>query len=434
MTIKTNLLKYTPIFLLLSSVPACAQVHVVAPSEPATVGFDAQRLEKLNVAMDNLVTAGQLSGAVTVLARHGEIVNIGVYGRQDIDTQTDMQANSVFRLYSMTKPITGVAMMILYEDGLWHPDDPLSSHIPEFADLKVFAGIDEDGKVITEELARQPTLGELMSHTAGFTYGPPIADSPVDRLYAEANPMGAGNLQDLIDILAGIPLQYQPGTAWRYSISVDIQGYLVEKLSGMSLPDFMQARIFNPLRMTDTGFNVPESKLDRLATVYRFDNEAGRLAPMPRAANVTEIPGAALGGIGLYSTAQDYYRFAQMLANGGELEGARILSPSTIELMRTNRLSDELMHGGYGIGVQQIRPGFGFGLDVAVFTNPAATGSTIGEGAYLWDGAAGTWFWIDPTNDVVFIGMIQRMGGMRPVNIQQLTRSLVYQALAQPDL
>lgn len=406
-----------------------AEPKIFTPTVPESVGFSAERLTKLNLAIEDLVNRGMLSGAVTVLARHSEIINIGVHGYQDIEDRVSMNTNTIFRLYSMTKPITGVAMMILYEEGKWHPDDPLSKYIPEFDGLKVYAGLDEDGNMLLEEPRHSPTVGELMSHTAGFTYGL-FDNSPVDLLYTQNNPRDATDLQGLIDIIAGFPLKYQPGEKWEYSFSVDIQGYLIEKLSGESLPDFMQKRIFDPLGMTDTGFSVPKSELVRLATVYHFDQEDLKLKPDPRDPDITRVPGLPSGGSGLYSTAQDYFRFAQMLANGGEYGGVRILSPSTVRLMRSNRLPDRLMTGEFGIGYQIMRPGFGFGFDVAVFTDPIKTGSTIGKGSFLWDGAAGTWFWVDPANGVVFIGMIQRRmrGGGMP-NIQQLSRTLIYQAL-----
>jgi len=270
-----------------------------------------------------------------------------------------------------------------------------------------------------------------MTHTAGFTYGF-FGQSPVDRLYQAHNPLAESDLQAFIDRLAEIPLAYQPGERWEYSVSVDIQGYLVEKLSGQSLADFMRTHIFEPLDMHDTGFAVPAAKQARLATVYGFTPEMG-LTPMPHDPNVGREPRLASGGGGLYSTARDYARFAQMLANGGVLDRARVLAPSTVALMRSNHLSDALLAGGFGIGFQQMRPGFGFGYDVAVFDDPHRVGSTTGQGTYLWDGAAGTWFWIDPTNDIVFVGMIQRMmsaGGMP--NIQNLSRALVQQALVDP--
>ena len=255
----------------------------------------------------------------------------------------------------------------------------------------------------------------------------------MDRLYRRKNPLAAPDLHSFIKVLAGMPLLYQPGKEWVYSVSADIQGYLVEKLSGQTLPEFMQEHIFKPLGMTDTGFSVPAAKLDRLATSYKYDGKQQKLLAVPRDRNITRLPGLPSGGSGLYSTAQDYFRFAQMLANGGEFAGARILAPSTVKLMRSNRLPEGLLTGRYGIGVTRMRPGFGYGLGVAVFTDPLRTGSTIGRGSFLWYGAAGTWFWVDPTNDVVFVGMIQRMlaGGGLP-DLQRLSRTFVYQSLVNP--
>ncbi|HEY5645897.1 MAG TPA: serine hydrolase domain-containing protein [Pseudomonadales bacterium] len=412
---------------LLSAAALAAQIELVHPSR---LGFDAQRLERLPAAMHAMVDRGELSGIVTLVARDRRVVHFQAYGRQDLESGAPMALDTIFRIYSMTKPVTGVAMMMLYEQGKWHPNDPIARHIPEFANLKVFAGTNPDGSLQLVDPAHAPTMGELMSHTAGFTYGL-FGDTPVDKLYREDNPLGKPNLQAFIERMAQLPLLYQPGTRWVYSVSVDIQGYLVEKLSGQSLPEFMADNIFRPLGMVDTAFNVPEGKLGRLATVYAYHPTDG-LAPRPRDANVTAVPGLASGGGGLYSTAHDYFRFAQMLAGRGEVDEIRILAPATVDLMRANHLSDELLGGGFGIGWQRMRPGFGFGYDVAVFTDPHAVGSTTGQGTYLWDGAAGTWFWIDPTNDVVFIGMIQRLAGQGVVNIQSLSRQLVHQALVTP--
>jgi CubicO group peptidase (beta-lactamase class C family) len=212
---------------------------------------------------------------------------------------------------------------------------------------------------------------------------------------------------------------------------VDVQGYLVEKLSGKSLPDFMRERIFDPLGMTDTAFFVPKEKMSRLATVYAGKADGG-IEPQPHAENVNSPPGLPSGGGGLYSTAGDYLRFAQMLANGGALGGVRILGPRTVELMRSNHLPDKLMTGEFAIGQQRMRPGFGFGYDVAVFEDPAKAGNAIGKGTFLWDGAASTFFWVDPTNDVVFVGMIQRRGGPGMPPLQQMSRPLTMQALLDP--
>jgi CubicO group peptidase (beta-lactamase class C family) len=408
-----------------------AQQAELPTAAPATVGFSADRLKAVDTALQKLVNDGALSGIVTLVARKGKVVSTSAYGYQDLAKKTPMRHDTIFRIYSMTKPITGVAMMKLYEQGKWHPDDPLSRYIPEFADLQVYVGVDPSGGVKLEKPAHQPTVGELMTHTAGFTYGF-FGATPVDRLYQVDNPLAAPTLQSFIERLAKIPLLYQPGTQWVYSVAVDVQGHLVEKLSGKSLPEYMRQEIFEPLGMRDTGFSVPTTTLDRLATIYNFDPKTG-LQPLPNDPNVTKVPGLASGGGGLYSTARDYARFAQMLANNGSLSGVRILAPSSVALMRANHLPDSLMTGRFGIGFQVMQPGFGFGYDVAVFEDPHKVGSTTGKGTYLWDGAAGTWFWIDPTNDIVFIGMIQRMvtGGGMP-NVQNMSRALVHQALIDP--
>lgn len=403
----------------------------LAEVTPETVGLSSARLQRLDEAMRGLIDAKELAGTVTALARHGRLVSFKAQGFQDIASRTPMQKDAIFRIYSMTKPITGVAMMMLYEEGKWSPTDRLSRLIPEFASLKVFAGLDKDGNPVLEEPARPPTLGDLMTHTAGFTYGV-FGDTPVDKLYQKENPLRAGSLQEFIDKLAKLPLAYQPGESWVYSVSVDVQGYLVEKLSGESLPDFMRRRIFDPLGMKDTGFAVPESKLGRLATMYAADARTGELQPRPRDPNISRVPGMPSGGGGLYSTAGDYLRFAQMLLNGGALDGARLLAPSSVALMRSNKLPERLMTGRFGIGLQTMRPGFGFGYDVAVFEDPLRAGSTAGKGSYLWDGAAGTWFLVDPANDVVFVGMIQRMMGPGTRDLEHLSRALTYQALLDP--
>jgi len=281
------------------------------------------------------------------------------------------------------------------------------------------------------EPAHPPTVGELLTHTAGFTYGV-FGETPVDKLYQKDNPLRSGSLQEFVDKLARLPLLYQPGEAWVYSVSVDVQGYLVEKLSGKTLPDFMGERIFGPLGMKDTGFAVPESKLGRLATTYSADPRTGELQPRPRDPNVSRVPGMASGGGGLYSTAGDYLRFAQMLLNGGSLEGVRLLAPSSVDLMRSNKLPERLMTGAFGIGLQTMRPGFGFGYNVAVFEDPHRAGTTAGKGSYLWDGAAGTWSLVDPSNDVVFVGMIQRMLAPGTRDYEHLSRALTCRALLDP--
>jgi len=291
-----------------------------------------------------------------------------------------------------------------------------------------------DGKMLLVDPDHPPTMRELMSHTAGFTYGF-FGDSPVDKMYRDANLLGSSNLQDFIDKISKLPLLYQPGQGWTYSMSMDIEGYIVEKLSGKSLPDFMRGNIYAPLGMRDAGFFVPPDKRDRFTTLYRTGPDGALLADISasrRSGDYDVQPTMPSGGGGMVSTAEDYYRFATMLLNGGELDGKRILSPSTVRLMTSNHVPAELLTGKYGIGAQVMRPGFGYGYNGAVIFDPPEANLPDGKGEYFWDGAAGTWFWVDPANDVVFIGMIQRMLGPASPNLEYESRSVIYGALVDP--
>ena len=414
---------------------AAARARDLGEVKPETVGFSTQRLQRLHALLQKKVDEKQLAGIVTVLARHGKIVDFETYGKKDLASGAPMDKDAIFRIYSMTKPITGVAMMMLYEQGKWSPGDPIAKYIPEFAGLKVFRSIDSTGQPVLEDPLRAPTMADLMSHTAGFTYGI-FGTTAVDKMYREANVLGSANLQQMIDKLARIPLLYQPGTQWVYSVSVDIQGYIVEKLSGKTLGEFMRESIFEPLGMKDTGFHIAGEKLGRLATLYAA-NPTGALIPSTGgnvAMDYAKEPTMPSGGGGLLSTARDYLRFSQMLLNGGELIGVRSLAPSSVRLMRTNRLPPAIMNSReYGIAFFHISPGFGFGFDFGVYTDPYFIGQTVGQGTYLWGGAAGTWFWVDPSNDIVFIGMIQRLLDANSPDMDTLTREAVYQALVNPD-
>lgn len=405
--------------------------------KPESVGFSTAGLQELEKGMQGFVDKKQLAGIVTLVARHGEVVEHKAYGYRDIATQKPMELDTIVRIYSMTKPIAGAAMMMLYEEGKWQPSDPLSKHIPEFANLKVYAGDDKDGKPMFVAPNHPPTVGELMAHNAGFTYGL-FGQTVVDKMYQADNPLSATSLKGMIDKTAKLPLLYQPGEKWVYSISVDIQGYLVEKLSGKSFPDFLQERMFGPLGMKDTGFLVPEEKLSRVATIYTWNQAKGELVAQPRDPAISKMPGLPSGGGGLYSTAADYLRFAQMMLNGGELDGVRLLKPSSVAMMRTNVLNDQTLNSKSGMGFARIAPGAGispaqgFGYDFAVVNDPAALKVPVGKGTYWWWGIAGTWFWIDPTNDTIFIGIIQRQGGSGDHEVY--SRKAVYDALTQPAL
>ena len=407
---------------------AVATVPALPTATPESVGFTAGALDAMDAGMQDIVDKKQLAGVVTLVARKGKVVQHQAYGYQDLEKQTPMRTDTIARIYSMTKPVTGVAMMMLYEQGKWKPSDPIAKHIPEFANLKVYAG-DKDGQMILEDPAHPPTMGELMSHTAGFTYGV-FGSSPVDKLYAAANPLGQPNLKAFIDTMAKLPLLYQPGTRWVYSVSVDIQGYLVEKLSGQPFPEFLRTRLFEPLGMLDTAFYVPAEKLPRVATIYAYDKAKAALAPAPGETTVTSPPGLPSGGGGLYGTAADYFRFAQMLLNGGEFDGKRYLKSATVDMMRTNVLSEQALNSKSGIGQAQISPAQGFGYDFAVVLDPDAAKRQVGKGSYWWWGIAGTWFWIDPTNDVVFVGIIQRRGGVPgATNHEDVSRRVIAEAL-----
>jgi CubicO group peptidase (beta-lactamase class C family) len=423
------------IFLTIAALALNAQqapVLDMTPVKPETVGFSSERLERLHALMQETVDKKELAGVVTILARHGEIVDYRAYGQRDMATGVPMTKDTIFRDYSMTKPVTAVAMMILYEQGKWLPSDPIAKFIPEFAHLKVFKGFDGQGKMVLVDPDHAPTMRELMTHTAGFTYG--NGDTPADKMYGELKVRQSKNLQEMIDRLAQIPLVYQPGTKWIYSMSMDIQGYIVEKLSGEPLPDFMRDQIFKPLGMRDAGFYVPADKRARFAALYQNNGHGGLEPDSTNGSGMGDYsvqPTMPSGGGGLVSTAEDYYRFAQMLGDSGELNGVRILAPSSVRLMSSNHVPQSLLTGEFGIGLQQLRPGFGYGYNCAVLYDPLEANLPDGKGTFFWDGAAGTWFWVDPTNDIVFVGMIQRLHG-GTTNVEYLSRNVVYQALVDP--
>ena len=407
------------------------QTATLAPlpqATPESVGFAPGALDKMDAAMQGLIDNKHLAGIVTLVARKGKVVQHKAYGMQDAEQQVPMRTDTIARIYSMTKPITGVAMMMLYDEGKWHPSDPIAKHIPAFAGLKVYAG-EKDGMPILEPSAHPPTMGELMSHTAGFTYGA-FGNTPVDKLYRAANPLSSPSLPAFIDAMAKLPLAYQPGTRWMYSVGVDIQGYLVEKLSGQTFPEFLRTRLFEPLGMIDTGFFVPAEKMPRVAITYRWNPASAALAPLPHDPGINQMPGMPSGGGGLYGTAADYFRFAQMLLDGGESNGGRILKKTSVDLMRRNHLSEQVLNSKSGIGPALFSPAQGFGYDFAVVLDPDGAKRQVGKDSYWWWGLAGTWFWIDPTNDLLFVGIIQRMGGVPGApNHEELARRVIADAL-----
>jgi len=410
--------------------PVLAATRDLPTASAESEGMSAERLARLSAGMKEIVDSGRLAGAVTMVSRHGKVVEFDAVGKRDIAANAPMQKDSIFRIYSMSKPITGVAMMILFEEGKWQLNDPVAKYIPEFAKLKVYS-TEANGNVVMKDQNHPVTMRELMSHSGGFTYGF-FSNTPVDKMQLEADLLNPNNtLDEFIKRVAKLPLNSQPGTEWHYSISVDIQGYIVQKLSGMPFEEFLEKRIFKPLGMTDTGFYVPKEKLGRFAEFYNYDAEGKLHAVGVREGlnhDFSAKPALSSGGGGLVSTATDYMRFCQMLLNGGQLDGVRILSPLTVELMHTNMLTPNMTIFG---------PGAGFGLDFAVYTDSAAAGGYYGKGSYWWGGAAGTWFWIDPVNDLVVVGMIQQAAGTGAAavaavpDVRGLSHAWTYQAIVK---
>ena len=404
---------------------------------PEAVGFDSARLKMLDDYMANVVATGRVAGMTTLLARHGQIVSFKTYGKASIDANTPMTEDTIFRIYSMTKPITGMAMMILFEQGKWRLDDPVTRYVPEFKNLRVVKSIKKDGSLELEDMKRPPTMREIMSHTAGFGYGlargsPRRQDVPRES--------GARRLQPEGD---DRPHRHHPadvpaGHDWSYSSAVDIQGYIIEKLSGMKFSDFMAQNVFKPLKMTDTAFFTGADKASRLAAVYVWDKDQNKIveakelfgSAMP---DYTKPPAMESGGGGLVSTTMDYARFSQMIVNKGELDGVRILSPASVELMGTNVIPKSVLVNSNGTSVARFNEAVGFGLDFQVVNDARAAGSLQGDGSISWGGAAGTWFWVDPSNDVISVGMIQRMGGTGGDDLGTMARTLTYQALTHPE-
>jgi CubicO group peptidase (beta-lactamase class C family) len=403
----------------LRTVSAATGVRDLAVAPPESVGVSAQRLRRIDEAMKRAIDDKRTAGVVTLLTRHGKIVHHNAVGVKDVRKSDPVQKDSIFRIYSMTKPITGAAMMMLYEEGKWRLEDPVSRHIPEFAKLQVFTAANPDGTLATEPARRQMTMRELMTHTAGLGYvlNP---KNPVDQMIIQGRVLDtAAPLQTMIDKLAKLPLLAQPGSRWSYSIAVDVQGYLVEKFSGMKFDEFLRTRLFEPLGMKDTAFYVPQDKLARLALVHN-DGQGGLVVDENRP-DPKVVPLGPSGGGGLFSTAMDYARFTEMLLHGGQLNGARILAPRTVEMMRTNYVNPEAL--------KTMGPGTGWSLGFQVVTDAAAAGEPYSNGSYNWYGIAGTWFWIDPVEDFAFIGMLQNQNLGAARQIHALSRNLVYQAI-----
>lgn len=410
-------------------------IEVVAPEK---AGFSPSRLERVNALMRRYVEGGKLAGTISLIYRQGQVVHFECHGHRDREAGLPMQADTLLRIYSMTKPIVSVAALMLVEAGNLLLDDPIAKYIPAFADVQVYQGSRFNGLHLSAP-DRAPTIQDLLRHTAGLSYGW-YFDSPVEDVYRQrARQTPPSSLAEFAERVAELPLLYQPGTAWRYSFATDILGRVVEVASGQSLDQFLQEQIFTPLGMQDTGFQVPEDQADRFAVLYtNVENYAigSDSATIPADAPLRVLQGAAQtqflqapaflsGGGGLISTTGDYLRFCQMLLNGGVLDGTRLLGRKTVDLMRSNHLPSALMPINIGGSVSH---GYGFGLGVNVLLDVAAAAVPGSRGSYGWGGAATTTFWIDPAEDLIALFMTQFMpSGFHP--IQREFRVAVYQAL-----
>jgi len=410
-----------------------------AVADPAALGFTKAGLDALDARMKQSVADGDTAGMTYILIRHGQVADFRSIGQQTPDKP--MALDSLFRIYSMSKPITGVAMMQLYEQGKWQLDDPITKYAPELAGLKELTW-DKDGKLVTGAdgtavlaTPKKPaTMRQLMSHTAGFGYGL-SGDDPVNKAFRDQRVLASADLNEMMKKLAAIPLLYEPGTKWSYSVAVDIQGYLVQKLSGQKFGDYLKQHVTGPMGMTDTAFYVTPDRKPRFTEVYRWDTQQNKLVMNVARTDRGGFEDPARlesGGGGLVGSTHDYARFCQMFLNKGEIGGTRLLKPETVKLMTQNHI------GGLHVAVDGTRPQPGaeavrFGLDFAVYVEPASAGLPFGNGTYYWGGAAGTWFWIDPVNDLAFVGMIQNQGGNRPggLNFRADSAKLVYAALAK---
>lgn len=392
---------------------------------PEAVSMSSERLMRITPVINQYVDDGELVGVVSMIARRGEIVHFDAYGELNKESSQPLARDSIFRIYSMTKPITTLAVMMLYEEGKLQLTDPVARHLPEFQNVRV-AG--PGGSLVQPE--RPMTVQMLMTHSSGLTYGV-FGDTLVDRQYRDANVMAAPDLDTFIDRLGQIPLQYQPGTRFHYSVATDVLGALVEAVSGMTLGEFFRTRIFEPLQMHDTFFEVPADKLARFGTNHTFNPQTGELevSDRPEGSNFVNRRTFESGGGGLLSTAEDYMRFSQMVLNGGELDGQRIIGNKTLEYMTRNHLPG--IFGANGVHNPQELPGFargtGFGLGFAVVDDQTAAGGVGSDGEYYWGGAAGTIFWIDPEEELIGIVMIQHMNVRVP--LRATFKALTYAAI-----
>lgn len=401
--------------------------------DPSELGLDPQRLERITSHFATYVDSGKLPGFHITVAREGKLAYSGKYGFADVENKKPIADDTIYRIYSMTKPICAVAAMILWEEGKFELTDQVKWFIPSFGNQKVFRSGTLTAPMY-EPVTEPMKMWHLFSHTAGLTYGF-VYSNPVDQMYRNAGfewgtPKGM-NLEQICDALAELPLLFQPGTEWAYSMSIDVLGRVVEVITGMSLGEFMKKRIFDPLGMTDTAFHCPEDKHDRLAALY-VPNPADKkiLRNDAGATGAMHEPPAHLGGGGLVSTMSDYLKFAEMLRGGGELNGVRILSPRTVEMMASNHLPNnaDLTEFGRPLFSETAFDGVGFGLSMSVTLDPVKAKVPGSPGDYGWGGAASTNFTVDPLEGLTYTIMTQLLPSSTWPLRPQL-KQLVFQAL-----
>jgi len=404
----------------------CLSVSVFAQSlpkaKPEKVGLSSKRLERVSELFQGFVDQEQLAGAVALIARQGKVAYFKTWGWMDIADDAPMRKDTIFRIASMTKPITSTAVMILHEEGRLFLNQPVLRHIPELrGNLKVYTGM-QGGRPQYTDQNRPVSIRHLLTHTSGLTYGI-FGDTPVDKAYQEARVL-LPDLDGMVQKLSDLPLLFQPGERWNYSVSTDVLGKLVENVSGMSLDEFFETRIFRPLKMKDSGFYVDEQKTGRAATIYKpGDMQEGLEVYINTRKNpfTSRLPKMLSGGGGLYSTAMDYLRFCQMILNGGELQGTRILSPKTVQLMAQNHVGDLYTEKGYG-----------FGLGFAVHTDQGESGLIESEGTLRWSGIFNTTFFIDPEEELIAVALSQ-LSPHYHLNMGTRFKLLVYQAIIEKN-
>ncbi len=390
---------------------------------PEKHGFSPERLERLSANLERELVLRKTPGAAVLIMRHGVIVYEETFGEQDMVTKTHMDLNSIFRIYSMTKPITSAAVMMLWEQGYFKLNDPISLYIPEFSRMKVAIENEAQSEILSlDKPNREITIQDLLRHTSGLTYGIFGSPTAVRKEYIKTNLSPSHQtIEEFIEKLTLLPLIAHPGERWEYGYSTDVLGFLVEKISGMSLGAFFDEHILTPLRMEDTGFYIPEEKLSRAAQGYDYNTNTYPV----HLKDVARPPLMHSGGGGLVSTLYDYARFSQMMLNGGELDGVRLLSPKTVELMTSNHVETSVERGDLYLP----GPGYGFGLGYAVRLDPGISSMAGSQGNYRWGGWAGTGIWIDPQEEMIAIYMMQDVASS--AYLRDRFKNLVYQAIVE---